>query len=150
MSTRVGRGPASRTNRASPKGSERSGTWWAVAAWVWTVVLGVVWLVVPLGSSGSTTVLSDGTQVVESSRETLLDSEGMSVVALLAVPVLIAALAVIASRWRHARQVRFVTAGVLFAACLLGAASIGLPYVPAAVGLLLSGAATPRERNVAS
>jgi cytochrome bd-type quinol oxidase subunit 2 len=112
---------------------------------VWTVALGVVWLVVPVASSGSTTVLSDGTQVVESSRETLVDGEGMSVVAVLAVPVLIAGLAVLASRWRHARQARFVAGGVLFAACLLGAASIGLPYVPAAVGLLVAGSATPRE-----
>ena len=148
MSKHVGRGPASRTSQGSP-GPERAGTWWAVAAWVWTTVLGVVWLVVPLGSSGSTTVLSDGTQVVESSRETLFDSEGMSVVALLAVPVLIAALAVLASRWHRARQARFVAGGMLFAACLVAAASIGLPYVPAAVGLLVAGAATPQERIVA-
>lgn len=130
VSTHVGRGPASRTNQGSPTGSGRSGTWWAVAAWVWTCVLGVVWLVVPLGSSGSTTVLSDGTQIVESSRETLLDSEGISVVALLAVPVLIAALAVVASRWRHARQARFVARGRAVRS-VLGRSSVDRPALPA-------------------
>jgi cytochrome bd-type quinol oxidase subunit 2 len=129
--------------------SDRSGIRWAIAALVWTVVIGAVWLVVPLGSYASSTVLSDGTQVNEAWRETLLQSEGVSVVGLLAVPVVVAGIAVGASRSRHARRVRFVMGGVLFAACLLAAASIGLPYVPAAVGLLLAGAATARERIAA-
>lgn len=120
----------------------RTGTRWAVAALVWTVVIGIAWLVVPTGSSSSTTVSSDGTEIIESSRETLLESEGKGVVVVLAVPVLLAGVAVTASRWRHARPVRLVAGGMLMVGCMLGAASIGLFYVPAAFGLLLAGAAT--------
>jgi hypothetical protein len=108
-----------------------------------------MWLVVPLGSWESATVLADGTQVVESGRETLMQSEGVGVIGILSVPVVVAGVAVGASRSRHARRVRFVMGGVLFAGSMLAAASIGLPYVPAAVGLLLAGAATPGQSSAA-
>jgi hypothetical protein len=149
MDPPVGGGPVSRANQGGLRVPDRSGIRWAIAAFVWTVVIGAMWLVVPLGSWESATVLPDGTQVIESGRETLMQSEGVGVVGLLAEPVLVAGIAVGASRSRHAQRVRFVTGAMLLAGCMLAAASIGLPYVPAAVGLLLAGATTSRERIAA-
>jgi cytochrome bd-type quinol oxidase subunit 2 len=123
--------------------SDRVAARWATAALAWAIVMGVVWLFAPTGQSTSATVSTDGTTVVtESSTSTLLQSEGPSVVIVLAVPVVIAGLAVAASGRRCARQIRFVCGGVLAFACLLGAASVGLPYAPAVAALLISGATT--------
>ena len=130
-------------------GSDRVAIRWALAALLWTVAIGVVWLLAPTGESTSVSVSSDGTMVTESSRTTLLQSEGASVILVLAVPVVIAGIAVAASRWRRSRRIRFVCGGVLLFACLLGAASVGLPYLPAAAALLISGATSVRGAPVA-
>ena len=118
-------------------------------ALIWTIALGLLWLFVPAGQSTSASVSSDGTVVTESSAYTLPESEGASVVIVLAVPVVIAAIAVAAARATRARGIRFACGGLLMAGCLLGAASIGLPYVPAAVALLLSCALTRTRALVA-
>jgi hypothetical protein len=130
-------GPRSRRRVADP------GTTWALAALAWAVVLGILWLVLPLGQSTSVTSSSDGTTVVESSRQSLLGSEGARVVLVLAVPVVLAAIAVGVAGSRRAALVRFVCGGALAVGCLLGAMTVGLPYVPAAVFLLVAGASTP-------
>jgi hypothetical protein len=110
---------------------------------MWTIALGIAWLLVPAGSSSSTTVSSSGAVITESSTSTLLQNEGASVLVPLALPVLLAGVAVAVARSRHAMWTRFVAGGLLMAGCVLGAMSIGLPYVPAALALLLSGATTP-------
>lgn len=124
----------------APERAGRAATGWAVAALVWTLVIGTAWLVAPTGRSTSTSVSSDGTSVTESSTHTLLESEGPSVVVLLAVPVVLAGLSVLA---RGSRRARFACGGALLFACLLAAASIGLPYLPAAVALMAAAALTP-------
>ena len=129
--------------------SGRVASRWALGALAWAIVMGVVWLFAPTGRSTSVTASSDGTVVTESSTSSLLQSEGAGVALVLAVPVAIAAIAVAASGSRRARQIRFACGGVLALACLLGAASVGLPYVPAAVALLFSGATSARREPVA-
>ena len=119
-----------------------------MVALAWTIVMGVVWLFAPTGRSTSVTATTDGTVITESSTSSLLQSEGAGVALVLAVPVVIAGIAVAASGTRRARQVRFVCGGVLAFACLLGSASVGLPYVPATAALLISGATSVRRAPV--
>ena len=116
---------------------------WAWCAVAWAVLVSVAWLVVPAGRSTSTTLGSDGTVVTETAQHTLLASEGAGVLVPLAVPVLIAAAGVVAPRSRRIRGVRLALGGVLLAACVVAGFSIGLPYLPAAVALLVAGATLP-------
>ena len=132
------------TPSATPS-PDRVAARWAIAALAWTIALSLLWLFVPAGQSESMSVSSDGTTVTESSTHTLVEVEGVSVLLVLAVPVVLAGIAVAAARATRACGIRFACGGLLMAGCLLGAASIGLPYVPAAVALFLSGALT-RER----
>jgi hypothetical protein len=111
------------------------------------VIVSAVWLFVPAVRSTSVAVDSSGTTVTESSSSTLLQSEGLSVAAVLAVPVVLAGIAVAAAGSRRARQVRYACGGLLAVGCLLGAASVGLPYLPAAVALLVAGATTRSLRT---
>jgi hypothetical protein len=128
--------------------SDRVAAWWAIAALAWTIVLGLLWLFVPAGQSTSVSVSSDGTTSTETSTSTLLETEGAGVAVVLTVPVVIAGLAVAAAKSTRARRVRFCCGATLVVGCLLGAASIGLPYVPAAVALLVSGALTRQRAPV--
>ena len=123
---------------------------WALAGLAWTIVIGILWVVVPTGSSGSTTVLSDGTVIEETANVTLLDNEGPGVLLVLAVPVLLAAISAAASRLRDARAVRFIAGGLLLVGCVLGAASVGLPYMPAALALLVAAGHSPASARSSS
>jgi len=108
---------------------------WAAVAW--TVAMALVLLVAPTGTRVS--VASNGSQTVTAtSHPTLLETEGAGVVVVLLVPVVVA-LAGAAGRGAAARQRRIVAGSVLTAACLLGAASIGVFFVPAAAALLAAG-----------
>ncbi|RPI12234.1 MAG: hypothetical protein EHM63_00035 [Actinobacteria bacterium] len=60
----------------------------------------------------------------------------------LAVPVVIVGVALLTRRSPHSRRVRLVTGGLLLTCGLIGAASIGLFYLPAAMLLLVAGART--------
>ena len=86
---------------------------------------------------------STGQITTTTSRESLLDSEGTGVVVVLAVPVALVAIAVTAqgSSWR--RRARCLAGALLLVGSLLGAMSVGLPYLPAAVALLVAGLRTP-------
>ena len=120
---------------------------WAWAALAWAVVMGVAWLLLPAGtstSSTSTAVNSDGTVVTETSQQqSLLASEGPGVLVPLSVPVLVAGAGVVAGRSRQARAVRLAAGGLLLAACLVALLSVGLFYVPAGVALIVAGSLTP-------
>lgn len=120
----------------------RRGTRWALGALVWTVLVGVGLAVGPTGRSESVTVLSDGTQTTESASTTLVESEGASILVVLAVPVLAAAASVTVAMSPSARRWRAVVAGVMVAGCLLGAASIGIFYLPAAIAAVVAAAMT--------
>jgi MFS family permease len=70
-----------------------------------------------------------GSTIVTSSSTSLVSSEGAAVLLILAIPVLITLMPVLVSR----RGVRTGTAVLLLGLCVLGLASIGLFFVPAAV-----------------
>ncbi|MXW95875.1 MAG: hypothetical protein F4110_14580 [Acidimicrobiaceae bacterium] len=72
--------------------------------------------------------VDDGPEICTTGRESLIESEGLDAVAILAIPVLPAAVPVVFPR----RAVAIAVAAVLSALTLLGAASIGLFFLPAA------------------
>ncbi len=72
------------------------------------------------------------------SHETLVEVEGVSVVAILLVPVAVA-LAGALGRVPRVRRRRIAAGSVLAVACVLGAMSLGIFYVPAAAALLAAG-----------
>jgi len=107
---------------------------WAAVAW--SVVVGLALLAVPTGTSVA--VASNGSEVVTTtSHETLLENEGASVVALVLVPVAVA-LAGTLGRGTVRRR-RIAAGGVLAVACVLGATTLGIFYVPAAALLFTAG-----------
>jgi hypothetical protein len=122
--------------------SDRTASTLVVLAAVWTFVMTAIWLFLPASRSTSVSSSSSGETTSATSTETLLESEGTSVLLVLAVPVVLVGIALLTRRSRHARRLRLTTGGLLFAAGLLGAASIGLFYLPAAVLLLVAGART--------
>jgi hypothetical protein len=117
--------------------SDRTTRTLAWAAVAWTVLVGLALLVVPTGTSVA--VASNGSEVVTTtSHETLLETEGPSVIAVLLVPVAVA-LAGALGRGRRDRRRRIVAGSVLAVFCVLGAMSLGVFYVPAAAALLVAG-----------
>jgi hypothetical protein len=105
----------------------------ALATFAAALAASVALAIVPTGLRRTVSVsgAADGVKtstVTTVERTTLLESDGRSVLILLAVPVSVAAGALV-------RQPRAGLAGacVLTIFCLLGAMSIGFAYVPAAV-----------------
>jgi hypothetical protein len=113
---------------------------WSFVALVLSVLpVAVAWL--PLATE--TTTDSSGTTTT--SHPSLIDNEGVSVLIVLLVPVMIAAIPVLL-RHRPAAQAARTTAAVLMAiGVVLALLSIGIFYLPALVALVVA-AATGRRR----
>ena len=69
--------------------------------------------------------------------ESLVEANGMSVLGVLVLPVLLAGLGLVAVRGRY-RGVLVVVLVALGTFCVLGAGSVGLFYLPAAVALVIA------------
>ena len=119
--------------------------------WSWLTLLtalvtGVVLSFLPISSTASCEAVAGGTETCTTGSESLLQSEGLSVLAVLAVPVFVAAVAVVFPR----RGVPVTSAVLLTVLTLLGAASLGLFYLPTtalawfAVAVSASQPTTPR------
>jgi hypothetical protein len=120
----------------------------AWAACAWTVVAVTVLLSAPLAStvsvssSSSTSSAGSPTELVTTtSRSTLLEHEGGGVVAVLLVPVAIALVGAHGAG-PGARRRRLAAGWVLAIACVLGAASVGIFFLPAPLALLAAGLKT--------
>jgi hypothetical protein len=113
-----------------------------VASFVCSLVGAAIGAFAPLGQT--TTVGSgglDGTPVVERTTSvSLVSYEGLWVLGLLAVPVTIAMMAVLIPR----RGVRVASTALLWVFCVLGLASVGLFFVPAAVLMTVAAATSDR------
>ena len=99
--------------------------------WSWLTLLtalvtGVVLSFLPISSTASCEAVAGGTETCTTGSESLLQSEGLSVLAVLAVPVFVAAVAVVFPR----RGAAVTSAVLLTVLTLLGAASLGLFYLP--------------------
>jgi hypothetical protein len=68
---------------------------------------------------------------------TLIEVDGVDVLGVLALPVLLAGVGLVAVRAGRRRLLATVTVA-LVAFCLLALASVGLPYIPAAVALIIA------------
>ncbi len=79
---------------------------------------------------------------------TLLEQEGPSVLIVLAVPVALGLVGAWPWSARRARRARATAGVILLVGVLLGLASVGLPYLPAAVLLLVAGLKTSRAHDV--
>ena len=94
-----------------------------------SVVISAVLLFAPTHSTASCEAVAGGPEICTTGRESLLENQGIGVAPILAFPVLIVAVPVVFPR----RAVAIAAAVVLSALTLLGAASIGLFLLPAAV-----------------
>jgi hypothetical protein len=95
-------------------------------------------LLVPAYSSTEARSSSVGPVEVEKHSETLVQSEGWGVIMLILIPVLVSAtpLALVGSS--HERTVQIAASVLLLLFGLLGAASIGLFYLPSALVMTLA------------
>lgn len=119
---------------------DRGAVGWSVAAFVATVLpLGLAaWL--PVASE----VTTDSSGVTVETRRTLLAGEGSSILVVLAVPALVAAVPLIACRTSRAQTARIAAAVALGLCAVLGAMSVGVAYLPA-VALAITAAARGRQ-----
>ena len=113
----------------------------ALAAVVWSVIVGIALALMPFGESTSVTTSSSGAMVETTTRDSLLQTEGTGVLVILAVPALLA----LASLLVRQRPIRLALGGMLCFACVLGALSVGVFFLPAAVMLVAAAVATPAE-----
>ena len=121
-------------------------TWFAL---IWTIGVAGFLLFGPVYRSVSSGVqLGRNALTAETrSRSTgLAAREGSWAFVLVSFPVLIAAAPLVVARRAFSRDVTAWAAGLLGAFALLGAASIGLLYVPAVVALVVAAAVPSRWR----
>ena len=118
--------------------------------WGWLTLLtalvtGVVLAFLPIYSTGACEAVAGGTETCTTGSESLLQSEGLSVLAVLAVPVFVVAVAVVFPR----RGVAVTSAVLLTVLTLLGAASLGLFYLPTtALAWVAVAASASRPRGI--
>jgi hypothetical protein len=118
----------------------------AAAAVVWTLIALVGFAVLPFYSTASGGESSDGTSWSTTGEETLIEHEGLGVLLVLLVPVALTFFGLVGVAF----GIRFLTIGAavtVWALCVLGMASIGFFYLPAAVLLVV---AAVRSRQAAS
>lgn len=111
---------------------------WAVASLVLAGSASLIALIGPLGSTTSGGVDADGRASIVSSHSTLIAHEGWYIVAVVAVPVAIALVPVLAQGTTWARAARWTAAVLLIAGVLVAMASIGLLYLPSAGAMLVA------------
>lgn len=105
----------------------------AVVGLVWALGAVAVALLVPLGKSVSVDASGGSTR----SSYTLLESEGSGILVVLAIPVALAAASVLGVLTGRAWLTR-AAALLLAIGVLLGAASIGLFFVPSAIAVAIA------------
>ncbi len=114
---------------------------------LFAVLAAVAVALLPLGSSSSDSAVSEGggASIVEetTSRHSLLSSEGPRVLAIVATPVLVTAVPLVAGSSVAARRVRIASTFLLGVLVILGAASIGLAFVPALFTMIAASASSP-------
>jgi len=130
--------PDTAVKRPARQGS--AGRVWVIAAVLLTSAASVVLMFVP---TVTTETESDG--VVRAGSESLIESQGWAVAVLLAVPVLISAVPLLVPG-RHRFRVTIGSAVLLAGGAVLGAASVGVFYLP---GVALLVAAVVRMAVVA-
>jgi hypothetical protein len=102
------------------------------------VATAIVLLVVPTGRQESCFVGIGGETSCSSRSTTLPESDGWDVLAVLAIPVALAGAPLMLGSTRLRRPALVVSSLLLLAFAALGAASIGLFYLPAAAAMVIA------------
>ena len=127
-------------NTSARRGHSAAGVVPAAAAVVWTLIALVGFAVLPAYSTYSATSASsssDGSTVTTTSESTIFEHEGRGVLVVLLVPVALALLGLVGTAF-GVRPLTISAAGVALGLCVLGMASIGLFYLPAAALLVIA------------
>ena len=131
------RGPAA--PKAQPSDCLAAGL--AYGAVVWSIVASAGLLLIPTSTSISMSTSTGGATAFTTTRRTLLENEGWSVLVVFLVPIAVTTIGAFAGR-RSKRKVR-LRAGVLLAiGCLVAAASVGMFFVPSSIALIVAGVIT--------
>ena len=115
----------------------------------WAVLLYLAfWPCIYVGTTA--TLPGDVTTTESVCKGTLVSVNGMYVLLVLAVPLAITGLGLFATLSTDlprfiARMVLWVSAILLILACLLGALSIGIIYIPSALAMIVAAIAGPRK-----
>ncbi len=121
--------------------------WLNLIAVVLALAAAIVVVFAPLGSSVSGADLVDaaGTRLNAEAtyRHSLLSTEGPRILVIVALPVVISAVPLVASSRSRQRHARMANAAALTVMVLLGAASIGFILLPALAAMIASAAVTP-------
>jgi hypothetical protein len=107
---------------------------WFPVAWAAGVYVVMLWL--PAYSWEGDTQTAGGTELRTSGHATLASVNGSRVYLILAVPVIVAGLAALPWPARLRQPVAVAGAVIVGAFVVLGAASVGLFFLPSAVGLI--------------
>ena len=116
-------------------------TLWAAGAGLWFAV-GPVYATMTTAHSLAPSGATAPAVPSRVDRTSGMDINGPRIALVLMVPVLLAAMPLL-TRNRAPRRSAGTAAGLMFAFCLLGAASVGILYLPSAIALALA-AALPR------
>ena len=122
--------------------------WAALVAVLLTVAAGLFLAFYPVYQGVSATGSSSGVTAISSERATLITENGLWVIVLLCVPIVLAALGLLAVA-RRRRVLAWVLGGVLLGFVVLSGFSIGPFYLPAAIALLLSAGLTDSSSELA-
>ncbi len=102
----------------------------------WAVAACVLLLAIPLYGSARETQTADGGSVLTAGRATLAAVNGSWVYLLLAIPVIAAALPTLPWPARFQRLATLAGAAIASAFVVVGSFSVGLFFLPTAIGLI--------------
>lgn len=111
--------------------------WAALVALLLTVAAGLFLAFYPVYQGVSATGSSSGVTTISSERATLVTENGFWMIVVLCLPIVLAALGLLAVA-RRRRVLAWVLGGALLGFVVLSGFTIGLFYLPAAIALLLS------------
>ena len=130
-----------RHDRVTPSG------WAALVALLLAVAAGLFLVFYPLYQGVSVTGSSSGVVTSGSESGTLITENGLWAAVPLCIPIVLAALGLVAVA-RRRRSLAWVLGGVLLGFVVLSGFTIGLFYLPAAIALLLSAGLTDSSRKL--
>lgn len=111
----------------------------ATISFLLAVLASVLSLTLPMYSRQTSLQRSGATGTVEVQRETLSNVNGATIRYVLAVPAILAGVPILL----RFRAVRIISAVLLTGWMVIGAASIGLFYLPSAVAMILAACENP-------
>lgn len=138
-----------KTNAQARPPSASTGRRWNVAAAFVAIITAAVVTLLPVASRGRESAVTnpDGTSVVESteSKTSLLSSEGSVVLIIALIPAAVVAMPLIARTPKVERRTRVASIVVIGVLVVLGAASIGLAFIPTLLAMVVALVATRPE-----